>query len=113
MDRPPGFLDAGMRLTSNDGPMQVCVYSAKRYDVESFERLNAATGERHELHFVATRLEEGTTALAEGHEAVCAFVNDDLGADVIDALADKGVRFLALRCAGYNHVDLTTAAARA
>ena len=92
--------------------MQVCVYSAKRYDVESFERMNAATGQRHALHFVASRLEEGTTALAEGHEAVCAFVNDDLGADVIAALVDKGVRFLALRCAGYNHVDLTAAVAR-
>jgi D-lactate dehydrogenase len=84
------------------------MFSAKRYDVESFE-----AARRHApgvaFRYQDVRLDPGTVALATGCAAVCAFVNDDLGAPVLTALADLGVQAVALRCAGFNHVDLAAA----
>ncbi|GAA1676224.1 2-hydroxyacid dehydrogenase [Glycomyces endophyticus] len=89
--------------------MRVAVFSTKPYD-ERF--LQEANRERvHELLFLEPRLSRDTAVLAEGSEAVCAFVNDDLGTDVLVELARRGVRFAALRSAGFNHVDLRAAAA--
>jgi D-lactate dehydrogenase len=87
--------------------MRVAVYSTRPYDREFLARANAG---RHELRFLGVRLEAGTVAAAHGCEAVCAFVNDDLGAGVLGALHAEGVRLVALRCAGFNHVDLAAAA---
>ncbi len=89
--------------------MDVAVFSARPYDVTSLTVANAGAG--HRLIFQETRLSTETTALAAGAGAVCAFVNDDLSAPVIDRLAAEGVRLLALRSAGFNHVDLDAAAA--
>ncbi len=89
--------------------MKVAVFSAKPYDV-TFLTAAAAAG-LHELHFHASRLAPETVALTGGAEAVCAFVNDRLDRPVIEALALGGVRLLALRCAGFNHVDLEAAGA--
>jgi D-lactate dehydrogenase len=61
------------------------------------------------MTFFEPRLLPETTPLADGHEAVCAFVNDDLGAEVLGALAAQGTRLIALRSAGFNHVDLDAA----
>ncbi|RMZ85612.1 hypothetical protein DV737_g541, partial [Chaetothyriales sp. CBS 132003] len=61
--------------------------------------------------FLAPRLEASTVSLAEGHEAVCLFVNDDAGAEVLEHLAQLGVKVVALRCAGTNNVDLNKAEA--
>ena len=89
--------------------MKVTIFSSKPYD-ERF--LNAAnTGSAHELVFIENRLKPETAALAEGSEAVCAFVNDVLDAETLRRLADHGVRFIALRCAGFNNLDLTAATA--
>ncbi|CAN5832012.1 2-hydroxyacid dehydrogenase [soil metagenome] len=85
------------------------MFSTKAYDRAAFTAANQA---RHELTFLEPRLDLTTVALAEGAEAVCAFVNDDLAAPVIDALADLGVTVVALRCAGFNNVDLPAAARR-
>jgi D-lactate dehydrogenase len=88
--------------------MRVAVFSTKAYDREFLERANAG---RHELRFLEPRLQVETASLAAGVAAVCVFVNDDLDANVIVTLAKSGTRLIALRCAGYNNVDL--AAARA
>jgi D-lactate dehydrogenase len=86
--------------------MKVAVFSAKKYDREF---LTAANASRHDLHFLEPRLEEETAGLAAGFNAVCIFVNDRVDADVIAKLATSGVRLVALRCAGYNNVDLKAA----
>ena len=87
--------------------MKIAVFSTKPYDVASLQSANA--DQRHELHFLEPRLTRETAALAAGFEAVCAFVNDVLDAPVLKALADAGTRVIALRSAGYNHVDLLAA----
>jgi len=87
----------------------VTVFSAKRYDRASFERANARFD--HELDFVDARLSPATAGLAGAGSVVCAFVNDDLGRQVLTELAGHGVHHIALRCAGFNHVALPSAAA--
>lgn len=61
---------------------------------------------------VEAALDVATAPLAAGSNAVCLFVNDDGGADVVNALADQGVRFIAMRCAGFDRIDLDACAAR-
>ena len=87
--------------------MRVAVFSTKPYDVESLSAANEQIG--HDLVFLDARLSATTARLAEGAEAVCAFVNDDLSSDVLERLHGSGVRLVALRSAGFNHVDLPTA----
>lgn len=89
--------------------MRVAVYSTKPYDEEFLAAANLA--HRHHLSFLEPRLSLDTVPLAAGAEAVCAFVNDDLSAGVLDGLAGLGVRRVALRSAGFNHVDLQAAVA--
>jgi len=88
--------------------MRVAVYSTKPYDEQFLTAANLT--HRHGLSFFEPRLFHGTVPLAAGAEAVCAFVNDDLGAGVLDGLARLGVRHVALRSAGFNNVDLGAAA---
>ncbi|MFU8804696.1 MAG: 2-hydroxyacid dehydrogenase [Bradymonadaceae bacterium] len=88
--------------------MRIAFFSTKSYDRSHFMRANEGAG--HELVFFEARLSEETVALARGFEGVCVFVNDQLDRTVLDALAEGGVRFLALRSAGYNHVDIGRAA---
>lgn len=87
--------------------MRVAVFSTKPYDQRFLTA--AAEGTTHELEFFEARLTRSTAGLAAGHDAVCAFVNDDLGAAVLLRLADAGVELVALRSAGFNHVDLDAA----
>lgn len=87
--------------------MRVAVFSSKPYDHEYLERANAEHG--HDLVFLDVRLSPETSPLALGFPAVCAFVNDDLGPAVLEALHAGGTHVLALRSAGFNHVDLPTA----
>lgn len=89
--------------------MRVDVFSTKPHDQAFLAQ--AAAGQELDLPFHEARLNADTARLADGANVVCAFVNDDLGPPVIGALARTGVRMLALRSAGFNHVDL--AAARA
>lgn len=86
------------------------MFSARRYDRVSFEAALAEAGKPVEIRYLDTRLTPDTAALAAGAPAVCAFVNDDLGADVLERLAAAGTTCVALRSAGYNHVDLDAAA---
>src|SRR5215467_13726373 len=88
------------------------MYSSRSYDRESFTQTAAArTGPAHRFRFVQDRLAVETAPFAAGSEAVCAFVNDDLSAAVLEVLHEHAVRHIALRSAGYNHVDLQAAAA--
>ena len=89
--------------------MRVAVYSTKPYDRRFLDAANADAG--HELVYLEPRLMPQTVAPASGAQAICAFVNDELRADVLASLAGLGTRLVALRCAGFNNVDL--AAARA
>ncbi|WP_409283213.1 2-hydroxyacid dehydrogenase [Pseudomonas protegens] len=87
--------------------MRTILFSSQNYDRESFLGANLPAG--IELQFQAARLSLDTAALAERHEVVCAFINDDLSAPVLEQLAAGGTRLIALRSAGYNHVDLPAA----
>jgi D-lactate dehydrogenase len=88
--------------------MRVVVFDTHRYDQMALESANAAFG--HTLHFIESRLVEDTAMLAAGFPAVCSFVNDRLNRRVLEQLANGGVKIIALRSAGYNHVDLEAAA---
>ena len=88
--------------------MKVAVFSTKGYDERYLRRANEGHG--HDLTFLEPRLVRDTATLASGHEAVCAFVNDQLDGDVLRTLRDGGTELIALRSAGFNHVDLEAAA---
>ena len=88
--------------------MKVAFFSTKPYDREFFSAANGEAG--HELVFIEARLAPQTVRLAEGFPAVCAFVNDQLDAGVLLTLSRQGTKLIALRSAGFNHVDLTAAA---
>lgn len=90
--------------------MRTAVFSTKPYDRVFLTRANEAAGCPHEWYFLESRLSVETAVLAAGCEAVCLFVNDTADAAVLEVLAAHGVRLLALRSAGYNHVDLAAAA---
>jgi D-lactate dehydrogenase len=84
--------------------MRTAVFSTKPYDREFLQP--AATAAGHELLFLEPRLSPQTVVLAQGFPAICSFVNDALPPDALQALADGGTRFVVLRCAGFNQVDL-------
>lgn len=87
--------------------MKVAVYSTKNYDRKHLEISNQKFG--FELEFFDFLLSEKTVKMAEGAEAVCIFVNDDGSRAVLEKLANIGVKTIALRCAGFNNVDLDAA----
>ena len=86
--------------------MQVTVFNTKSYDREF---LSAANTQGHQLRFLDARLSVESAMLAAESAVVCPFVNDDVSAPVLEVLAGLGVRLLALRSAGFNHVDLQAA----
>ena len=88
---------------------RLTMFSVKPYDRQAFEAVRARTDEVLDVGYLETRLDERTASLAAGSPAVCAFVNDDLSASVLSILADGGTRLIALRCAGYNNIDLEAA----
>lgn len=91
--------------------MKIAVYSTKPYDRESLTHANHAHGQHHELVYLESRLTEDTVALAAGYTTVCVFVNDVLNESVLRSLYANGTRLIALRSAGFNHVDLHVAEA--
>ncbi len=84
------------------------MFSAKAYDRRSFDAVEVVGDVTIDYH--ESRLDESTAGYAAGAEIVCAFVNDDLSAEVLDVLAGHGVAVVAMRCAGYNNVDVGAAA---
>ena len=87
--------------------MRVLFYSSKPHDKEYFEAANQDFS--FELRFVEEKLSEHSVQLITDESAICAFVNDVLSRDVLAALAKTGVKLIALRCAGFNNVDMNTA----
>ena len=87
--------------------MKVAVFSTKAYDRSFFQAANVAHG--HELTFFEPRLTRDTSPLASGFPAICVFVNDQVEATVLRDLTQQGTRVIALRCAGFNNVDLAAA----
>jgi D-lactate dehydrogenase len=94
------------RARSGKDRMRCAVFSTKPYDRH---HLDAANDAAHELVFHEARLAADTAPIAADCQAVCAFVNDDLGAETLRALHAVGVRVVVLRSAGFNHVHLDTA----
>lgn len=86
--------------------MKVALFGCKPYDRRFFEAANESYN--HELIFLEPHLHEKTAILAKDAEAVCIFVNDQVSAETLNILYQQGVRLIALRCAGYNNVDLET-----
>jgi len=89
--------------------VEIAFFDTRAYDRQAFETANAGHG--HELRFIETRLTSVTAPLAAGVPVVCPFVNDRVDAETLRVLHDGGTRLIALRSAGYNHVDLEAAAA--
>jgi len=87
--------------------MKIAFFSTKPYDRRFFDLANQKFG--HEITYFETRLTRQTVKLAEGFECACAFVNDQLDASTLIALAAQGTRLIALRCAGFNNVDVSSA----
>lgn len=87
----------------------VAFFDAKPYDVESFKRYS---GDEIKIRFFENKLNADTVSMAACCDAVCAFVNDNINSLVLDKLEEYGVGAIALRCAGYNNVDLKSASGR-
>ena len=90
--------------------MKIAFFSAKRFDRSFFDEANVEY--QHAISYIDTQLNQRTAQLAAGHDCVCAFANDRLDADVLEHLSGLGVKLIALRSAGFNHVDLDAAKAR-
>lgn len=84
---------------------RIAFFDTKPYDREWFDRLN----KNYEIRYFDGRLRPENAVLAGGCSAVCAFVNDNINARTLEILAEKGVRVIAMRCAGYNNVDIAAA----
>jgi D-lactate dehydrogenase len=86
--------------------MKVAIFSTKSYDKEYLDRFN---NDEHQLSYFEASLNSKTVALAKGFDAVCLFVNDKANKEVIEQLAANGIKLIALRCAGFNNVDIGAA----
>ncbi len=89
--------------------MRIVIFNAKPYDHATFNAANTALDTPHDLSFLRPHLDAHTAVLAQGAEAVCAFVNDTLDVATLRALHGVGVRLILMRCAGFNNVDLAAA----
>lgn len=94
---------ASLRTASLDGRFSMAVFDSKPYTEKIFMDCNK---DRFSLQFFEHRLTPVTAASALGFDAVCVFVNDNVNADTVERLAGLGVKMVALRCAGFNNVDL-------
>ena len=84
--------------------IRIAFFDAKEYDIKSFDAQN--TNNEFEIVYYETRLMHDTVKLAKSFDVICVFVNDILDRYVIDALTEYKVKLIALRCAGYNNVDV-------
>lgn len=88
--------------------MKTALFSTKSYDREYFNRFN--DGNRHNISYFEESLNANTTELTRGFGAVCVFVNDKVDRETILKLSENGVKLIVLRCAGFNNIDLSSAA---
>ena len=90
--------------------LRIAFFDAKSYDIESFNAVNKDYN--FDIRYYQERLSISTVPLAKGADVVCIFVNAECDAKVIDELVNNGVKLVALRCAGFNNVDLKAAEGR-
>ena len=88
--------------------MKILFYDTQSYDRESFDRTKEQFPEI-EVEYLKTGLAARTASLAKGYDAVCAFVNSDVGTKTVEALHEAGIKLILMRCAGFNNVDLERA----
>lgn len=93
-----------MLIPEGNNMITISFYDTKPYDKKYFNIINEQYG--FTINYFETKLSARTAKLAEGSDAVCAFVNDDVSAPTIDALNKLGIKIIAMRCAGYNNVDI-------
>ncbi len=92
--------------------MKILFYDTKSYDQESFDSaLKNYEPIKHsdtliEIEYIKSDLDPRTATLAEGFDAVCAFVSSDIGTETVNILHDKGIKLILMRCAGFNNIDL-------
>ncbi|NHB87302.1 2-hydroxyacid dehydrogenase [Photorhabdus tasmaniensis] len=89
--------------------MKLVVYSTKQYDHKHLELVNQKLGFNYDFEFFDFPLSSKTAKNAIGADAVCIFVNDNADREVLEELAEMNIKILALRCAGFNNVDLDAA----
>jgi D-lactate dehydrogenase len=87
--------------------MKVYFFDAHSFESKHFRQANSEF--HHDLNFFEAKLTEKSVALAEGYPCVCAFVNDKLNENVLKVLSENGTKLIALRSAGYNHINLIVA----
>ena len=90
-----------------DNKIKIAFFDTQDYDKASFDSRNV--NNEFDITYFETRLTKDTVNLCKGFDTVCAFVNDEICEEVIDALVSFDIKILALRCAGYNNVDITYA----
>jgi D-lactate dehydrogenase len=101
-------MDENSKLNYHRNPrMKITFFSTQPYDSKSFENHNRDYA--FNIKYLDVQLNEQTASLANGADAVCAFVNDRINAVIIKELASSGIKIIALRCAGFNNVDLVAA----
>ncbi len=86
---------------------KIAFFDSKSYDKATFEKVNKSFG--FDIHYYKERLTMNTISLTQGVDAVCIFVNAECDARVIERMAENGVKLIALRCAGFNNVDVKAA----
>ena len=84
---------------------KIAFFDAKTYDIMTFNNVN----KDYEIHYFEDKLNIKTVILAQGMDAVCAFVNDEISKEVIEKLDEYKIHLVALRCAGFNNVDIEAA----
>jgi len=89
---------------------KIAVFDAKPYDINTFNKTNEKYG--FDLSFFQMHLDRNSVPLADGFDAVCIFVNAKVDAAVVDKLHSYGIKLIALRCAGFNNVDIAAAMAK-
>ncbi|MDJ0508512.1 MAG: 2-hydroxyacid dehydrogenase [Crocosphaera sp.] len=89
--------------------MKVAVFSTRSYDRQFLDRANEAANSPHNLEYFETKLNHKTASLAKNFTCVCIFVNDSADGDTLRILAEQGTKLIALRCAGYNMIDMEVA----
>ncbi|MEJ6476076.1 2-hydroxyacid dehydrogenase [Pseudoalteromonas piscicida] len=88
--------------------MRIALFSSQNYEVPFFKQATAPFSHL-EISFISESLNENTVALCQGYDAICVFVNDVVNAEVIAQLSEYGIKTIALRCAGFNNVDIKAA----
>jgi len=100
-------IESNLIETNEHIPMKIAVFSTKSYDQEYFEKYGKDAS--NSFSFFETALTSDTANLSIGFDVICAFVNDIVDKKTIEILSKSGVKLIALRCAGFNNVDIEAA----